>query len=141
MASSLADQAAIKELKYEYCYATDALDVDRMLETFVSDGLLDVPIHEPIEGHEGIREYFEWFAEQEYETRAHNVFNPIIDVEGDAATGEWYYVVAYALPGGDLEFGHGHYDDEYVRTDDGWKLSTVTARRRITREVSAEPIE
>jgi hypothetical protein len=37
--------------------------------------------------------------------------------------------------------GHGHYDDEFVRTDDGWKIDSVTARRRITREVSAAPID
>lgn len=141
MSSTLADEAAIKELKYEYCYATDALDIDRMLDAYVPDGRLDVPIHEPIEGHDGIREYFEWFAEQEYQDRAHNVFNPVIDVDGDTATGEWYYMVIYTLPGGNLEVGHGRYDDEYVRTDEGWKLSSVRAIRRITREVHAETVD
>jgi uncharacterized protein (TIGR02246 family) len=141
MPSTLADEAAIRELKYEYCYATDALDIDRMLETFVPDGRMVVPITDPIEGHQGIREYFEWFAEQEYRDRAHNVFNPVIDVDGDRATGEWYYLVMYTLPGGNLEVGHGHYADEYVRTNDGWKHSEVVASRRITREIHAEPVD
>lgn len=141
MSSALADKAAIRELKYEYCYATDALDIDRMLEIYTADGHLDVPIYETVDGHEGIREYFEWFDEQEYGTGAHSVFNPLIDVEGDTATGKWYYAVMYTVPGGDLEFGQGEYDDEYVRTDDGWKLSSVTAKRRITRRISAEQID
>lgn len=141
MTSELADRFEIQELKHEYCYATDDLDVDRIVETFTADGVLEVPIHDPIEGHDGLADYFEWFAEQAYETRAHNVFNPVIDVDGDTATGEWYYMVLYTLPGGNFEMGHGHYDDEFVRTDDGWKISSVTAKRRITREVSADPIE
>lgn len=141
MSSNLADRAELQEVKHEYCYATDELDVERILETFTPDGRLVVPIYDPIEGHEEIREYFEWFAEQEYETRAHNVFNPILEIDGDTAAGEWYYVVLYTLPGGNLEVGHGHYEDEFVRTDDGWKLASVTARRRITREVEAAPID
>jgi ketosteroid isomerase-like protein len=141
MASELADRFDIQELKHEYCYATDDLDVDRIVETFTADGVLDVPIHDRIEGHDGLAAYFEWFAEQEYQTRAHNVFNPVISVDGDTATGEWYYMVLYTLPGGNVEMGHGHYDDEFVRTDDGWKISSVSAKRRITREVSAEAIE
>jgi ketosteroid isomerase-like protein len=138
MSGRLADEAEIERLKHRYCYATDALDVDAISETFTEDGLLDVPIYDAVEGHEGIREYFEWFGDQTYETRAHNVFNPIIDVDGDTATGIWYYLVVYTVPGGKMLVGHGRYDDEFVRTDDGWKLSSVIARRRITREVPAE---
>lgn len=141
MSSAYVDRAEIQELKHEYCYATDGLNVDRIVATFTEDGVLNVPIHDRIEGHDGLAEYFEWFAEQEYQTRAHNVFNPVIDVEGDTATGEWYYMVLYTLPGGNLELGHSHYNDEFVRTGDGWKLSSVTARRRITREVSASLID
>lgn len=141
MSSALADKMAIRELKHEYCYATDDLDVDRIVATFTEDGLLDVPIHDPITGHDGLADYFEWFARQEYEVRAHNVFNPVVDVDGDTATGEWYYMVLYTLPNGNFEMGHGHYDDEFVRTDDGWKLDSVIARRRITREVSASRLD
>ncbi|TKR28115.1 nuclear transport factor 2 family protein [Natronomonas salsuginis] len=128
-------------MKHEYCYATDDLDVDRIVATFTPDGVLDVPIHEHIEGHDGLAAYFEWFAEREYQTRAHNVFNHVIDVDRDTATGEWYYMVLYTLPGRNAETSHGHDDVEFVRTDDGWKLSSTSARRRITREVSADAIE
>lgn len=140
MPSVLEDKAEITELKYEYCYATDNLDMDRMREIYTDDGYLDVPIYETVEGHEKINEYFEWFDEQEYGTGAHSVFNPIIDVDGDTATGKWYYAVVYTLPDGTLEFGQGEYDDEYVRTGDGWKLSSVIAKRRITRRIPAERV-
>lgn len=79
---------AIRELKHEYCYATDDLDVDRIVAAFTEDGGLIVPIHDPIRGHDSLADYFEWFAQQEYEIKAHNVFNPIIDVDGDTATGK-----------------------------------------------------
>ena len=140
MSTEFADRVEIEELKHRYCYATDDLDLDAIGDVIADDGRLVVPIYEPMVGHEEIREYFEWFGEQAYEVRAHNVFNPIVDVGGDTATGEWYYLVIYALPGGSLEVGHGRYDDEFVRTDDGWKLSFVSATRRITREVPAEPM-
>lgn len=136
-----ADVAAIERLKHEFCYATDDLDTERMQSLFVEDCRLDTPLDEPAEGTEGIRRYFEWFAEQDYTDRAHNVFNSLVDVDGDAATGEWYYTVFYALPNGNLEFGHGKFEDIFRRTDDGWKIESVRGRRRITREVRAEPMD
>lgn len=135
------DVAAIERLKHEFCYATDDLDVERMQSLFVPDCRLDTPLDEPAEGHEGIRRYFEWFAEQDYADRSHSVYNPIVEVDGDDATGEWYYTVAYTLPNGNLEWGHGKFEDEFVRTDDGWKIRSVTGRRRITRELHAEPMD
>lgn len=140
MSSPLEDTLRIRELKHEYCYVTDDLDVDRVPTVFSADTYLDTPLHDPVEGHDGVREYFEFFGEQEYEVRSHNVVNPIVDVDDDEATGKWYYVVVYTLPDGDLLFGHGEYDDEFVRTDDGWRLSSVVAKRRITRRVSADEV-
>lgn len=134
------DVAAIERLKHEFCYATDDLDTDRMQSLFVPDCRLDTPLDEPAEGHEGIRRYFEWFAEQPYEDRAHNVFNSLVEVDDDAATGEWYYTVVYTLPNDNLEYGHGKFADEFVRTAEGWKIESVTGRRRITREIHAEPV-
>lgn len=135
---TVADVATIERLKHEFCYATDDLDTERMQSLFVADCRLDTPLNEPAEGHDGIRRYFEWFAEQEYEDRAHNVFNPLVEVDGDEATGEWYYTVVYTLPNGNLEYGHGKFEDEFVRTADGWKIRSVRGRRRITRELHAE---
>lgn len=132
------DKLAIQEVKHDYCYVTDDLDVERIPDVFSADTYLKTPLYEAVEGHDGVREYFEYFGEQEFEVRAHNVVNPVIDVDGDTATGRWYYMVVYALPGGDLLFGHGDYEDEFVRTDDGWRVSYCVAKRRITRRVSAE---
>lgn len=141
MPSAVEDKLHIRELKHEYCYATDDLDIEGIPEVFAEGAHLEVPIHDPLDGRDGIREYFEWFGEQEFEVRSHNVVNPLVDVDGDEATGKWYYMVVYTLPDGDLLFGHGEYDDEFVRTDDGWRLSSCIARRRITRRLPAERMD
>jgi len=137
MPSELADKAEIWELKHQYCYAMDEVDIDWMQSIFAEDGHLDVPIYENVTGHDGIREYFEWYREQDFGTSVHSVSNPLIEIDGDTASGRWYYTVTYAQNSDDLIHGIGAYDDEYVRTDDGWKLSSVVAKRRITRELSA----
>lgn len=141
MPDTLNDEAAIQRVKHQYCYATDWLDTDRMLDSFTPDATLDVPIREPMLGHDEIAAYLEWLDDQDHGTRAHCAFNPVIDVDGDEATGLWYYIVLYTLPDGDLVFGQGRFDDEFERTDEGWKLSSVTATRRITRRLPAERME
>lgn len=138
---SAEDKLEIQELKYRHCYATDESDTAAVPELFVEDGVLDIPLKDPLVGHEEIQSYFEWLEEQEYTARAHNLVNPVIDIDGDTATGKWYYMVVYAFPDGDFLLGQGVFDDEFVRTDDGWKIVSVTAKRRITRRVSAERMD
>lgn len=135
MTAAAAAKDHIRELKARYCYATDALDADALVETFVPDGVLDVEIYGTATGHAGIREYIEWFAAQPFEVRGHNVFNPVIELDGDSAAGTWYYLVLYARSDGTLDVGHGEYTDEFVRTDAGWKFASVKARRRISERV------
>jgi len=139
MPSEKVEKIDIKEVKHQYCYATDALDAERLVDTFVADGRFEIGRFEAGSGrgHDDLREYLEWFAEQDYEVRAHNVFNPIIEVDGDKAHGEWYYLVAYDLPDDDLEVGHGRYRNDFIRKEDGWKIADLTAQRRITKVLQA----
>ena len=60
----------------------------------------------------------------------HQVHHPEIDVDGDAAVGRWYLedkviVEAFKFM---LE-GAAFYEDRYVRTDAGWKVSHTGYRR------------
>lgn len=56
----------------------------------------------------------------------HVMTNIIADVQGDRATsvtyGHWL-LEKLGAPGGDIWRGEGWYDDELVRTADGWRIS------------------
>jgi hypothetical protein len=57
----------------------------------------------------------------------HLVTSTVIDVDGDSATGDitvLFYAAAHTEPALQLVV---NYADEYVRTDDGWKLSRRVA--------------
>ncbi len=60
----------------------------------------------------------------------HQVHHPEIDVDGDTATGRWYLVDRVIVDA--VKFmleGAAFYEDRYVRTDEGWKVSHTGYRR------------
>lgn len=51
--------------------------------------------------------------------------NPVIDVDGDTATGQWHVLVTGTLPDREAVWILGVYKDEYRRTAEGWKFKTL----------------
>jgi len=133
--TDLADKQAIRELKYRYGRATDEADGETFVDLFTEDATFDIGVYGTGSGQADLREFIEWVSDQEVEARAHNMTNPTITVDGDTATGDWYYVVLYEEPDGRVEFGQGYYEDEYRRVDGEWKISAMVAKRLITREL------
>jgi len=66
-------------------------------------------------------------------TTVHHVMAPEITITGpDTATGIWGYEDLVELRRGETTItvhGHGHYHEEYLRTPDGWKVRSSTAKR------------
>jgi hypothetical protein len=61
----------------------------------------------------------------------HRLTNFVVDVDGDTATARTYvHAVLMLTPddGANWVDAVGHYDDELVRTDEGWRI-----RRRVTK--------
>ena len=60
---------------------------------------------------------------------AHNMMNPIIEVNGDTATGRWRLIMVYTgiHPNGDLHYTRiiGWYKDTYVRQNGEWLIQTL----------------
>ena len=48
----------------------------------------------------------------------------IDDIGGDRARGSWYIIEFNNRAQGDGTLHLGHYDDEYVRTPDGWRFAS-----------------
>lgn len=121
----------IKELKYLYCYYTDSFAKDDLASLFTHDAHFEIGAFDVESGRSGIEEYIEWLSDKGFISLAHNVFNPVIEVKGDIASGKWYYIVLYNKNNDRYEIGHGTYLDKYKRTSDGWKFSSLKAKRNM----------
>jgi len=86
------DIEAIKQLKARYCeICDDDHNPERIASVFAEDGIWESAEFGTAKGHADIRKLFQGFQKL-IEFSQHNVMNPIIDVQGDRATGEWYFM-------------------------------------------------
>jgi hypothetical protein len=126
----LADLEEIKMLKYSYCHFNDGGWPEQPLshqgpaaDLFVEDGVWDGSPVARAEGREEIRKLFAAFAA--VPMAYHTVTNPMIEIAGDAARGRWHLVGAGIGLTEDSSIGIGGYDDEYVRTAQGWRIKSM----------------
>lgn len=125
----LADIEAIRQLKHVYCgLCDDNYDADPLAALFTEDAVWDGGPIGRHEGREAIRRFF-LGSSKRVPFALHLVTNPIIEVDGDTATGRWYLwePLVYAMPGGNEAWWmSARYDDRYRRTAEGWKFAHVT---------------
>ena len=55
----------------------------------------------------------------------HYITNPLIEIDGDTATGEWHAIVTSTMPGGQALWTLGKYSNNYLRTPAGWRYTTL----------------
>ena len=128
------DREAIHELKYEYHRALDADETGALLSVFTDDAAI---LHEGAAAPlEGIDEYEQW-VEDVTSGRfrsTHMATNPIVDVDGDAASGRWQYLVINDRDDS-IAFGQGAYEDEYRRENGTWRIAASTISRNYAIEL------
>ena len=126
----LEDIEEIKRLKARYnSYCDDSYDVDGIAGLFTEDGIWDGGSFALTRRHRGVavgRAQIRKFFENNSDTlpfAVHMVMNPIIEVDGDTATGIWYLFQAGTVAAGNQAiWGAARYDDEYRRVDWEWKI-------------------
>jgi hypothetical protein len=130
------DIEAIKRLKalyYDIC--DDDHNPDRIVELFVEHGSWAGEGFEAT-GRAAIHELFASFGGTISET-LHAGVNPIIDVDGDRATGVWYTMGIFKFTdGGQRQLMAARYDDTYLRLDDQWKLEHLRTQLRVSVDLS-----
>lgn len=122
----LEDIEAIKKLKALYCaYCDDSFNIEKLRTLFIEDATWDGGKRGQQHGREAILSQlsrapkFRPFA-------VHMVMNPIIDVDGDTATGQWYLFIPCIHANGSEQamWGSLRYDEEYVRVNGEWKFKS-----------------
>ena len=123
----LFDVEQIKQLKHRYCgYCDEQYDPDGIAALFVEDGVWDGGPFGKYEGRDAIHKFFA-NASNLISFANHYVTNPIIEIDGDTATGRWdLWQPMVSEPETTACWLIAKYREEYVRRDDTWMFRTLT---------------
>ena len=129
----LEDIEAIKQLKARYCEICDDMhNPDRVTSVFAEDAIWESEDFGKAEGHEQIRNLFGRFQKM-FSFSQHNITNPIIEIDGNHASGIWYIMGPWTFAEKNEEKWMAlRYDDNYVKQDGKWKYSHLRVALRMT---------
>jgi len=121
MTQWLVDVERIKQLKHRYCaYCDEQYDPDGIAGLFTDSGVWDGGPFGRAEGREGIRRFFADVSKQ-VSFANHYVSNPIIEIDGDSATGRWDLWQPMVMTEGPAAVWLvAKYREQYVRSGDTW---------------------
>ncbi len=122
------DIEAIKQLKARYAaFCDDNYNPEGIASLFIEDGIWDGGDLGKAEGHAAIVKFFQ-AAPSAFSFAIHNVMNPIIEVDGDLASGRWYLLQPLTRKSRNGETAMwlaGRYEDDYVRVGNQWKFKRL----------------
>ena len=127
------DIEAIKQLKAEYCdICDDDHNPDRITTIFAEDGIWEGAGFGKAQGHAAIRELFKKFQTL-ISFSQHQVLNPVIKIDGDRATGIWYFFGPFTFyKNNQAKWLAARYQDDYVKVNGAWKIRHLRARGRMS---------
>lgn len=138
---ALEQRERIKELKYEYARLIDEREWEPWVDLFTDDAVCKYEGWGEFQGIENVREFATDVLDPYFEYTAHLMQQPVIDVDGDTATGTWYVEIYYACPDGTAGWRQGRYDDEY-RLDGGqWRISRLSHEFHALARLAGERID
>ncbi len=126
----LLDIEEIKRLKARYCFGCDGVasqdvnrgryvDYEMVTSLFTEDARLEGVGR--CEGRDAIREYYK--AIQRLPMAIHCIATPLIEINGDTATGKWHGIIPLITADEKVAaWLVGIYEDEFARTSEGWKI-------------------
>lgn len=136
MSGSFEDVYAIQKLKYRYGTALDTKDFVAMTDLMVDDvtvayggGAVS------LQGRETVRDWMANAMGSHAMLSNHFFSHPVIEVDGDTATGAWELMDIVILEDANLVIrGASIYADEYVRVGGEWKIKH-TGYKRLWEEI------
>ena len=132
----LEDIEEIRKLKATYCYLCDAglgdrRNRDELISHFVEEATVDFGLGpaSKFQGREGLDVFFGQVVPGAVSFCMHMVHDPIIEVDGDRATGKWYYEAPTTDAATNrAQWMAGTYLEEYVREGGRWKFVSIKTR-------------
>jgi hypothetical protein len=123
------DEAAIIKILNLYAIAMDARRWDLFDKIFTDD----VELEYPSSGWTDRATFQVDFAKahERYDATQHALLTPLVEVDGDRADSFSYCMfklIIRGAPGGDFVEGTAWYDDRWLRTDAGWRISRRRCR-------------
>lgn len=117
------DIEAIKQLKALYCeICDDDHDPERIVTIFTGDGIWEGRGIATAKGHDEIRALFTEF-QQSISFSQHMTMNPRIQVDGDTATGTWYFFGPFTFrKTNQAKWQATRYHETYAKVDGVWKI-------------------
>lgn len=127
------DLEAIKQLKATYCdICDDDHNENRITTIFAEDGIWEGDSLGQAQGHAAIRELFKKFQTL-ISFSQHQVMNPNIKIDGDRATGSWYFFGPFTFyKNNQAKWLAARYEDDYVKVSGEWKIQHLRARGRMS---------
>ncbi len=125
----LEDIEAIKQLKALYCeICDDDHNPDRIVQIFTEDGIWEGRGIGTARGRAEIRALFEKFQTM-MSFSQHMTMNPRIEVDGDSASGTWYFFGPFTFRADNqAKWQATRYHEEYARVDGEWKIRHLKIR-------------
>jgi 3-phenylpropionate/cinnamic acid dioxygenase small subunit len=121
----IADRLAIVDVLHRYATGLDSRAWDLLASAFTEDGVADYgELGGVNRGPEAIVALCRG-ALQGLDASQHIIANEVIEVDGDTARARCYFQaqhVCVGTEGGDTYMVGGTYEDELVRTPEGWRI-------------------
>ena len=122
----LEDIEEIRRLRNMYHYFVNENLPDRFREIYTDDGVMQMDADMKFDGVEAIVEGFRKIPARTPLVKQY-VHSHQVDVTGDTATAFAYIEARYAQDGQSLMVA-GRYDEKYVRTPAGWRITYTYAK-------------
>jgi ketosteroid isomerase-like protein len=120
----LEDEREIVRTMTTYGHAVDYDLADEFRDCWVEDAVWSLPRREPARGYDAIMAVFHGHTHAPALYHKHLMIEPRIEVDGDRATVDSYYVRIDDFEPGPGVMSFGRYRDVLVRCDDGrWRFS------------------
>ena len=121
----LRDIEEIKKLKAGYCYLMDQRRWDEILEVWAENPVVDFGPSGVFKGKEAIDKFYkEMTAPLSF--FVHIAHNPVIEVQGDSAWGQWYLTSQVTVAAtSQAAWMMGSYHDQYQRVGKEWKIKSI----------------
>ncbi len=118
----LEDLEAIRDLARRYADAVWRRDVEGAVALFTDDGTMDTGDRPPIHGRAALVDAYRAMVGGANEFLPF-VANHVVDLDADRARGRCYLDLRATMDG-QRRIGGGHYEDQYRRTDAGWRFAS-----------------